>query len=142
MPAAKTCFFPQGKKEFLILKVGHGDGCAIHWTIQGVGFLQGSLAQWQEQGLRKQICWVLIIPSNCPQVTGYTYGALGKPFSSLCVHAKLLQLCPTLCDPRGCDPQRLLCPWDSPGKNTGIGCCALLQRIFLIQRLNLKFPHY
>ena len=22
---------------------------------------------------------------------------------------------------------RLLCPWDSPGKNTGVGCHALLQ---------------
>jgi len=26
-----------------------------------------------------------------------------------------------------CDPTRLLCPWDSPGKNTGVGCRALLQ---------------
>ena len=25
---------------------------------------------------------------------------------------------------------RLLCPWDSPGKNTGVGCCFLLQGIF------------
>ena len=28
---------------------------------------------------------------------------------------------------------RLLCPWDSPGKNTGVGCHFLLQDIFLIQ---------
>jgi hypothetical protein len=34
---------------------------------------------------------------------------------------------------------RLLCPWDSPGKNTGVGCHALLQRIFPTQRLNLYF---
>ena len=26
---------------------------------------------------------------------------------------------------------RLLCPWDSPGKNTEVGSCALLQGIFL-----------
>ena len=26
---------------------------------------------------------------------------------------------------------RCLCPWDSPGKNTGVGCHALLQGIFL-----------
>ena len=26
---------------------------------------------------------------------------------------------------------RLLCPWDSPGKNTGVGCHALLQEILL-----------
>ena len=32
---------------------------------------------------------------------------------------------------------RLLCPWDSPGKNTGVGCHALLQGIFLTQGLNL-----
>ena len=25
---------------------------------------------------------------------------------------------------------RLLCPWDSPGKNTGVGCHALLQGEF------------
>ena len=33
---------------------------------------------------------------------------------------------------------RLLCPWDFPGKNTGVGCYALLKRIFLTQGLNLS----
>ena len=28
--------------------------------------------------------------------------------------------------PYGLQPDRLLCPWDSPGKNTGMGCHALL----------------
>ena len=32
----------------------------------------------------------------------------------------------------------LLCPWDSPGKNTGGGCRALLQGIFPTQGLNLS----
>ena len=31
---------------------------------------------------------------------------------------------------------RLLCPWDSPGKNTGVGCHVPLQVIFLTQGLN------
>ena len=31
---------------------------------------------------------------------------------------------------------RLLCPWDSPGKNTGVGCHFLLQGIFLTQGSN------
>ena len=39
--------------------------------------------------------------------------------------AKSLQSCPTLCDPW--QPARLLCPWDFPGKNTGVGCHFLLQ---------------
>ena len=29
--------------------------------------------------------------------------------------------------PHGLQPTRLLCPWDSPGKNTGVGCHFLLQ---------------
>ena len=32
--------------------------------------------------------------------------------------------------PHGLQPARLLCPWNFPGKNTGVGCHALLQRIF------------
>ena len=32
----------------------------------------------------------------------------------------------TLCDPMG-KPTRLLWPWYSPGKNTGVGCYSLLQ---------------
>ena len=36
---------------------------------------------------------------------------------------------------------RLLCPWDFPGKNTGVGCHALLQGIFLTQGLNLVLLH-
>ena len=39
----------------------------------------------------------------------------------------------------GLKPARLLCPWVSPGKNTGVGCHALLQGIFLTEGLNLHF---
>ena len=34
---------------------------------------------------------------------------------------------------------RLLCPWNSPGKNTGVGSHPLFQGIFLTQGLNLVF---
>ena len=40
--------------------------------------------------------------------------------------AKSLQSCPTLCDPIN-GSTRLPYPWDSPGKNTGVGCHFLLQ---------------
>ena len=40
--------------------------------------------------------------------------------------AKLLQSCPTL-RPHRRQPTRLRRPWDSPGKNTGVGCHFLLQ---------------
>ena len=41
--------------------------------------------------------------------------------------AKSLQSCPTLCDPIDGSPPRLPHPWDSPGKNAGVGCHFLLQ---------------
>ena len=42
--------------------------------------------------------------------------------------AKSLQSCLTLCDrPHRRQPTRLPRPWDSPGKNTGVGCHFLLQ---------------
>ena len=40
--------------------------------------------------------------------------------------SKSLHLCLTLCDPRDGNPQAPH-PWDSPGKNTGVGCHFLLQ---------------
>ena len=40
--------------------------------------------------------------------------------------AKSLQLCPTV-QPHRRQPTRLRHPWDSPGKNTGVGCHFLLQ---------------
>ena len=39
--------------------------------------------------------------------------------------------------PHGLWPARLLCPWNSPSKNTGVGCHSLLQGIFLTNRSNL-----
>ena len=36
------------------------------------------------------------------------------------------KLCLTLCNPMYCSLARLLCPWDFPGKNTGVGCHFLL----------------
>ena len=49
--------------------------------------------------------------------------------SSAAAAAKSLQSCPTLCDPMDGSPPGSPRPWDSPGKNTGVGCHFLLQRI-------------
>ena len=43
--------------------------------------------------------------------------------------------------PHGLQPTRLLCPWDSPGKNTRVGCHALLQGVFPNQELNPGLLH-
>ena len=48
------------------------------------------------------------------------------------------QSCPSLCDPMNC---RLLCAWNSPGQNTGVGSLSLLQGIFPTQGSNPGLPH-
>jgi len=35
---------------------------------------------------------------------------------------------------------KLLCPWDYPGKNTGVGCHVLLQGSFPNPRIKPAFP--
>ena len=57
------------------------------------------------------------------------------------VHAKLFQSCPTVCNPMGCSPPGSSVHGDSLGKNTGVGCHALLQGIFPTQGSNLCLLH-
>ena len=45
----------------------------------------------------------------------------------------------------GLQPARIFCPWDSPGKDTGVGCHFLPQRIFPTQEWNprlLRLLHW
>ena len=63
-------------------------------------------------------------------------------FNTKYARAKIIaQSCPTLCDPMECSPLKLLCPWDSPGNNTGVGSHSFLQGIFLTQESNPGLLH-
>ena len=70
------------------------------------------------------------------QITSYLEGLIlsiwiytcKHTHTHMCVCAKSLQSCPTLYGHMVCS----FCPWDSAGENTGVGCHALLQGIFLI----------
>ena len=44
--------------------------------------------------------------------------------------------------PHGLSPTRLLCSWNSPSKNAGVGCHFLLQGIFPTQGSNLGLSYY
>ena len=46
-----------------------------------------------------------------------------------------------LLSPKARSPPGPPCPWDSPGKNTGLGCLALLQGIFPTQGSNPGLLH-
>ena len=57
-----------------------------------------------------------------------------------CMCAKSLQSCSTLCNTmKRLWPARFLWPWNTPDKNTVVGCHFLLQGIFLTQGLNPRF---
>ena len=66
---------------------------------------------------------------SCKEGRGYTEKQLRSKGStvslSLCVLLLLLsvaKLCLTLLRPHGLQATSLLCLWDSPGKNIGVGC--------------------
>ena len=73
-------------------------------------------------------------PTTSLLVCGFCLGSLTPVCISCSVVSNSLQ-------PHGLWPARLLCPWNSPGKNTGLGCHFLLQRIFPTQELNLNLLH-
>ena len=58
-----------------------------------------------------------------------------------CVLCLFAQLCLTLCDPMDCGPPGSSVHGDFPGKNTRVGCHALLQGLFPIQGLNPGLQH-
>ena len=57
-----------------------------------------------------------------------------SPCSCCC---SVTKSCLTLLQPHRLHPARLLCPWDFPDNNTGVGYHFLFQGIFLTQRSNL-----
>ena len=115
-------------------------------TANGSGFLLGVIKcfetrQWWwlnnsvgDKSWELVVLWIILF-SN-PEI-------LFKGTWWLCMHAcmgaKLLQFCLTLCNLM--EPARLLCPWESLNKNTGVGCHALLQEIFLTQGSNFYLLH-
>ena len=70
----------------------------------------------------------------------YKLKVYGYPTSraSLCL---VFQSCSILCDPTDCSPPGSSVYRDYPGKDTGVGCHALLQGLFPTQGLNPGLPH-
>ena len=67
----------------------------------------------------------------------FSFG-LNNLCSVLCL---VTQSCLTLCNPMDCSPPDCSVRWYSPGKNTGMGCNALLQGIFPTQGLHPGLQH-
>ena len=96
-----------------------GVGC--HALLQGIFPAQGLNLRF----LRLLHCQVGSLPLAPPRKPMYIL------YVRVCVcvcahtfeHVLVTQSCPPLCDPKDYSPpSRILCPWDFPGKNTGVGC--------------------
>ena len=67
----------------------------------------------------------------------------GKAYRRIVLSCAMLT-CSAVSDsfqPHGLQPTRVLCPWNSPGKNPGVDCYSLLQRIFPTQGSNPGLLH-
>ena len=68
---------------------------------------------------------------------GSRFRIVGLFVFCLSVYMLVAQLCPALCDPVDCCLPSSFYPWNSPGKNTGVGSHSLLQGLFPVQGSNL-----
>ena len=94
-------------------------------------WLSSMLPLSQENGCISNIYW-----------TWTTYWVPGFFFFYNGCCCLITKSCLTLLQPCGLWPARLLCPWDFPGKNTGLGCYFFIQGIFPTQRSNPRLLHW
>ena len=64
-----------------------------------------------------------------------------RNIKSLCCVSVSRSVMPNSLRLQGQQTARLLCPWDFPGKNTGVGCHSFLQGIFPTHGSNLGLLH-
>ena len=65
--------------------------------------------------------------SSVPRVCSWVQSNCKSNKGSRRRHRQVASVVSDSVRPHGLQPTRLLCPWDSPGKNTGVGCHFLLQ---------------
>ena len=91
---------------------------------------------------RWDICIHIADWLHCTAETDTTLQGTYTPILKGQIKGKVLvaQTCLTL-PPHRLELARLLCPWNSPGKKTGVGCGSLLQGIFPTQGWNPSLLH-
>ena len=108
------------------------------WWTGRPGVLQSMGLQRAGHDWATELNWIFIMRRN---YSGFLLKAQGASWDDLpfvCVPSHFSHVW-LFCDPMDSmegSPPGSLCPWDFPGKNTGVCCSALLQGIFLTQGLN------
>ena len=99
------------------------------WVLNEI--IQEKGSSWASGHVHLRICMSL---SYCCHAVSNNQ----KP--GLCTHVYVQRVSPSVVSDslqrHGLWPAKLLCPWDSPGKNAGVDCHAFLQGIFPTQESN------
>ena len=100
-------------------------GSSVH------GILQKRILEWAVMPSSRDLTdpGIETVSLTSPALAGgfFTTSATWEAYTVLCLVA---QSCPTLCNPMDCSPSGSSVHGDSPGKNIGVDCHALLQGIF------------
>ena len=121
---------------------GEGNGYPLHYSCLENSMREELVAGYSPQWQRVRHDW----PTNTSLQPQWSlvfiqrrwcsvYGRTGR------VVVSVTQSHPTLRNPMDCSLNRLLCPWNSLAKNTGVGKHSLLQRIFSTKRVNTGLQH-
>ena len=130
-------FWPYGLQPTRILcpwdSSGKNTGVGCHALLQGISPTQGL----NQSLLCLLHCRQILLPFTTV-ITSTSHKSNGnwkiiRQFSHSVMSSSLW--------PHGLWPAKLLCPWDSSGKNTGVGCYTLLQGIFPTQGWNPGLLH-
>ena len=94
--------------------------------LPGKSHGQRSLGGLQSMGLQR-VTQDLVTPQHLYYSTHEDNYICVCVCASTCVYVCVCLVLSDSLQPHGLQPARLLCPWDSPGKNTRVGCHFLLQ---------------
>ena len=119
------------------------------WKSEWRGWVTGMISwPWRLFGCTYRILRVTRPVEDAPEHSICLEGfcchlppVLWSPSSHSCCRKKKWLLGYVRLWPHGSQPARLLCPWDSPVKTTGVACHDLFQGIFLTQGLNPGLLH-
>ena len=154
--SATSKIWPPDKKRWL---TGKNPDAGKDWGQEENGATEGEMVGWHHwlnrhefvqapRNSEGQGSLVCCGPWGCKEsdMTEWLKNnrALSRVSCAICSCAVLFLVahsCLTLCDPTDCSSPGSSVSEDSPGHNTGVGCHALLQRIFPTQGLNPGLPH-
>ena len=106
------------------------------WAVQFMGLQRDTTERLNIHTLLIYSAMLVSGVQQSDSIYTYTYICINSFPDSFPLCGTCAQSCPILCNPFGLLPTRFLCPWGFSGKDTGVGCCSLLQGLFLTLELN------